>query len=312
MAFDESAWVWMDGTMTPWRDATVHVSAHTLHYGTGVFEGIRCYRTDHGPAVFRLRDHVERLLASAAVHGLAVPYSCDELRTAVFDVIARNGLESCYVRPLCYYGTGSLDMLPGECPVRTAVLAWPCEPLFGAAVAERGVSATISSWRKFHSTTTPTTAKACGQYVNSVLAAREARQRGKNEALLLNADGTIAEGAGDNLFLVRNGTVVTNDARHSILLGITRDSILQIAATLGVQAEVRPMTAGDLLSADEAFLTGTAVEIAPIREVDGTPVGTQCPGPVTRAIAAAFTAAVHGRDPLHADWCERVEPSWDR
>jgi branched-chain amino acid aminotransferase len=301
----------MNGELIPWSDATTHVSAHALHYGSGVFEGMRCYETTKGPAVFRLDAHLDRLYASAEVYGLAIPYTQAELTNAVCEVVRLNGFRSCYVRPLCYLGSRSLGVHPGNCPVEVVILAWPWAPYLGAEGLQQGVRVTVSPWRKFQSRMMPTTAKACGQYLNSMLAVRDAISRGFAEALLLDGDGNLAEGSGENLFLVRAGQLLTNDERHSILLGITRDAVLRIAQDLGYSVEIRALQLDDMLSADEAFFTGTAAEVTPIREVDGTAIGRNTPGPVTEEIQRVFFAATSGNDDRYKDWLYPVHPQPD-
>ena len=306
MSFDESKWVWMNGRVRPWRDATTHVSSHALHYGSGVFEGLRCYETKSGPAVFRLAEHLDRLYASAEVHGLAIPFTHAELTEAVCEIVTQNGFRSCYVRPICYYGSDTLSVHPLNCPVEVVILAWPWAAYLGDQGLRDGVRVTVSPWRKFESRMMPTTAKACGQYINSMLAVRDAIGRGFAEALLLDADGHLAEGSGENLFIVRDGQLLTNDERHSILLGITRDAVLRIAGDLGYRVEIRALELDDLLSADEAFFTGTAVEVTPIREVDGTVIGHRTPGLVTESIQQVFFAATSGRDERYKDWLHPI------
>ena len=292
--------------MVEWGDATLHVSSHALHYGTGIFEGIRCYETEFGPAVFRLEAHLDRLFASAQVYDLEIGYTKEELTDVVFQVIERNGFRSCYVRPICYFGSRSLGLHAKDCPVEVAVLAWPWAPLLGAEGQKTGVRITVSPWLKFHSRMMPTTSKACGQYLNSILAVRDAYNRGFDEALLLDNDGNIAEGPGENLFLLKDGKLYTNDETSSILLGITRDSVLRIAEDLGYEVTVGKLRLDDLLGAEEAFFTGTAAEITPIREVDGKELsGGKC-GPVTRRLQEAFTAVVHGQAPLYHHWLHFV------
>jgi branched-chain amino acid aminotransferase len=306
LTFDQSKWVWMNGGVIPWRDATTHVSAHALHYGSGVFEGMRCYETDEGPAVFRLFEHLARLFTSAQVHGIVIPYTPAELTEAVCEIVARNEFRSCYVRPICYYGSDSLSVHPRNCPVEVVIMAWPWAAYLGDEGLKEGVRVTVSPWRKFQSRMMPTTAKACGQYINSMLAVRDAVARGFAEALLLDADGHLAEGSGENLFLVRDGRLLTNDERHSILPGITRDAVLRIAGDLGYQVEIRALELDDLLTADEAFFTGTAVEVTPIREVDGTMIGNRTPGIVTTAIQHVFFAATRGGDERYRDWLHPI------
>jgi branched-chain amino acid aminotransferase len=296
----------MNGACIPWAQATTHVSTHALHYGSGVFEGMRCYDTVDGPAIFRMDAHLERLYTSADVYGIKIPYSREELTEGILEVIRRNRFSSCYVRPICYYGSGSLGVHPRNCPVEVVVLAWPWAAYLGAEGVERGVSVTVSPWRKFQSSMMPTTAKACGQYLNSILAVRDAVERGYAEALLLDADGHLAEGSGENLFVVQDGRLLTNDERHSILLGITREAVIQIAHDLSYSIEVRELHLEDLLSADEAFFTGTAAEVTPISEVDGRPIGSGSRGAVTEEIQEVFFATTQGRHPQYKNWLHRV------
>ena len=308
MSFDQSKWVWRNGEIIPWEDATTHVSSHGLHYGSGVFEGMRCYETADGPAIFRLDEHLDRLYQSAAVHGMDIPYEREELIEGICQLIERNGFSACYVRPLCYFGSSSLSLHPAKCPLEVVVLVWPWAAYLGAEGLERGVRITVSPWKKFHSEMMPTTAKACGQYINSILAVREAVSRGFDEALLLDVNGHIAEGSGENLFVVRNGEVLTNDERHSILLGITRDAVITIAKDLGHRLRVGPITLDDLLNADEAFFTGTAAEVTPIREIDGTLINGGERGPITKSIQSVFFAATAGRNERYRDWLTFVVP----
>lgn len=307
MSFEGVRYIWKNGAMVPWAEATVHVSAHGLHYGSGVFEGIRCYDTVHGPAVFRLPEHLERFHASAAVYDFKIPYSVDELTTAITELIAANELSSCYIRPICYMGSGTLGVHPGKCPTEVAIMVWPWGAYLGSEGLENGIRVTVSPWRKIHSSMMPTTAKACGQYLNSILAVNDAFGRGFDEALLLDKDGRLAEGSGENLFVIKGGKVFTNRAEDSILLGITRDAAIEIVRELGLELEAKPLELDDLLSADEAFFTGTAAEITPIREVDGKDIGEGSRGPVTEQIQSTFFDAVNGRDARFAKWLHPVE-----
>src|SRR5215510_13475411 len=246
MSFEQSNWVWRNGEIIRWEDATTHVSAHALHYGSGVFEGMRCYATDDGPAVFRLDAHLDRFYASAEVYGLEIPYSRVQLTEAIEELIRLHEFESCYLRPLCYFGSSSLSVHPAKCPVEVVILAWPWAPYLGAVGLEEGVRVTVSPWKKFHSEMMPTTAKACGGYINSILAVRDAFKRGFDEALLFDAEGYIAEGSGENLFLVRGNTLLTNNEESSILLGITRDAVIRLAKDLGYTVEVGKFRLPDL------------------------------------------------------------------
>ncbi|HUK88760.1 MAG TPA: branched-chain amino acid transaminase [Blastocatellia bacterium] len=300
MPFDQSKWLWMNGDVQPWDAATVHVSAHTLHYGSGVFEGMRCYQTPKGPAVFRLTEHLDRFYASAAIYQIPIPYTRAELQDAVHEVIRQNGFESCYIRPICFYGSSVLSVHPRSCPVQVVIMAWPWGSYLGDV--EAGVRVTVSKWTRFHSSMMPTVAKACGQYVNSMLANTEAASRGFDEAIMLDSEGYIAEGAGENLFLVRDGRIITNDQDSSILMGITRDAVLEIARDRGYEVRISRFKVDDLVAADEAFFTGTAAEVTPIHEVDGQVIGKGGQGPVTRAIRESFFAITAGEAPRYEAW----------
>ncbi len=307
MGFENTQWIWINGRHVPWQDATVHVSAHAMHYGSGVFEGLRCYRTAHGPAVFRMDAHLERLYASAEFYRMRIPYTKDEFTEAVCETIRRNRFTDCYVRPICYRGSSSLGLHPRACPVETAILAWPWGVYLGDEAMEKGARITVSPWRKFHAQMMPTVAKACGQYLNSILAIQDAVERGYDEALLLNAEGDIAEGSGENIFLFRDGKLLTNGEYDSILMGVTRDCVFQIARDLGMQIEVRPLSMEDLLQCDEAFFTGTAAEVVPISEVDGRQIGKGMRGPRTAAIQQVYSAATCGQDARYRHWLHFVE-----
>lgn len=307
MAFENIKWIWKNGEIIPWAEATVHVSAHGLHYGSGVFEGIRCYETESGPALFRLREHLERFYASAAVYNFKIPYTVDELTNAICELISANEFRSCYVRPICYLGSGSLGVHPGKCPVEVAIMAWSWSAYLGEEGLASGVRVTVSPWRKFHSSMMPTTAKACGQYLNSILAVSDAFARGFDEALLLDINGRLAEGSGENLFVVKSGKIFTNSADDSILMGITRSAAIEIARELGYAVETKALELADLLDADEAFFTGTAAEITPIREVDDAVIGTGRRGPITERIQKTFFDAVSGRDSRFRKWLHPVE-----
>lgn len=307
MPFEQTKWVWKNGSLVPWANATVHVSAHGLHYGTGVFEGIRCYPTSAGPAVFRLDAHLYRLYASAAVYGIEIPYTRQELIQAVCDTIASNQFASCYVRPICFYGSDTLGLHPQNCPIEVIIFAWPWAAYLGEAGLKNGVRVTVSPWQKFASNMMPATAKACGQYLNSILAVQNAVARGFDEALLLDAHGFVAEGSGENLFVVTDGRILTNDAQHSILMGITRNSVIQIANDLGYPVDIGPIDVDQVLNADEAFLTGTAAEVTPIREVDGKAIGAGSRGPITERIQQTFFAATTGQNAAYAQWLHLVD-----
>lgn len=306
MSFENVKFIWKNGEIIPWAEATVHVSAHGLHYGSGVFEGIRCYETNSGPAVFRLQEHLERFHASAAAYEFAIPYTSDQLAEGICELIVENDLSSCYIRPIAYRGSGSLGVHPGKCPVETAIMVWPWGAYLGSDGVENGIRVTISPWQKFHSSMMPTTAKACGQYLNSILAVQDAFARGFDEALLLDKNGRLAEGSGENLFVIRNNTLYTNNADDSILMGITRDAAITIARDHGFTVETTTLELSDLLDADEAFFTGTAAEITPIRELDGQLIGNGKRGPITASLQEKFFDAVKGRDARYSRWLHPV------
>ena len=304
--FDQTQWVWMDGEIVAWSEATVHVSSHALHYGTGVFEGIRCYDTDQGPAIFRADAHLDRFFASAAVYGLRIPFSPEQLMEAMCALIRLNGFRSCYLRPICYYGSRSLGLLPDRCPMHASILAFPWNTMHGDEALRRGVHIGVSRWTKFHSTMMPTTAKACGQYINSILALREAVSAGFDDALLLDLGGSVCEGSGENLFLIKDGILFTNDERHSILMGVTRDAVITIARDLGIPVETRALQLEELTCADEAFFTGTAAEVTPIRALDDKPISNGSRGPITERIQQKFFSVVAAREPAYDHWLHRV------
>jgi branched-chain amino acid aminotransferase len=299
--FVKSDTIWFNGAFVPWDTACVHVMAHGLHYGTGVFEGIRSYATDDGPAVFRLDDHIARLFASAALYELEIPYTAAELTSATLALLVRNGLSRTYIRPIAFFDAHSLTLWPRECPVSVAIAAMPLGAYLGEGIT-KGVRVCISSVRRFDASAIPTTGKACGQYVNSVRAVQEALRRGFDEAIFLNQRGEVAEGSGENLFLVQGDTIVTNGEEAGVLPGITRASVLEIASTLGIPSRVASISIDDLTSADELFFTGTAAEVTPVVNVDGRPVSGGAPGPLTLRLQQAFFDVVHGRDRRFRHW----------
>jgi branched-chain amino acid aminotransferase len=303
--FTKTDFIWMNGRLVSWNDAQVHVTAHALQYGTGVFEGMRSYDTPEGPAIFRLDAHIRRFIESAKFYELEIPFSLDELSAASLDVIRRNGLENAYLRPLAFFDSHSFSVWPKDCPVSVAIIAVPGRAYIQGG-PESGVRVTVSTVRRIDSAALPAFVKACGHYTNSVRAVQEAIRRGYDEALLLNTRGDVAEGSGENLFVVKNGSILTNDIDASILLGITRDSVLTIARDLGIPVVVRPISLADVQMADELFFSGTAVEVTPIKEVDGRAYGDGTPGPITRRIQRTFFDAVHGRLPQYRSWLSYV------
>lgn len=296
--------IWMNGEFVDWDDARVHVGSHGLHYGSGVFEGIRAYETDLGPAVFRLTDHMSRLHASARMIYMTIPYSVEELVSATHETIAANGHPACYIRPLCFYGYGTLGVPPGQNPVDVVIMTWPWGTYLGDEALEKGITAKVSTWRRVGANTIPHAAKATGVYLNSMLAVIEANRAGYQEAVLLTEDGYIADGSGENIFVVKNGTIYTPDLAASILPGITREAVIEIAATLGHPVREKPLIRTDLYSADEVFMTGTAAEVTPIRAVDDIEIGD--PGPVTKEIQEIYLSVVTGGDSRWAHWLEHT------
>jgi branched-chain amino acid aminotransferase len=302
---DKSEWIWMDGEFVAWDDAQVHVLSHGLHYGTGVFEGIRCYETDSGPAIFRHKEHLQRLANSGEMYYLPLPYSIEEIRQATHELIRRNGLRSCYVRPIAFRGYGEMGLYAQSAPINVAVGVWEWAPYLGEEGKRNGVRAKVSSWRRISPAGLIPHAKASGQYLNSILAKNEAALSGFEEAILLDEDGNVSEGSGENVFLLREGELVTPGHTNSILDGISRRSVIQIARDLGYRVVERDIARSELYLAEEVFFSGTAAEIVPVREIDGHPIGE--PGEVTRVIQAKFDDAVHGRAPEYAEWLDIVE-----
>jgi branched-chain amino acid aminotransferase len=296
--------IWMNGEFVAWEDAKVHVLTHALHYGTGVFEGERCYETEHGPAIFRHDDHLDRLERSAKLYYMEIPYSREQLREATHELIARNGLRSCYIRPLVYRGHGPMGLFPLENPVEVSIAVWEWGAYLGEEGKRDGIRARVSSWRRISPDSLIPMAKASGQYLNSVLAKIEAHKSGYEEAILLDDKGYVCEGTGENIYVVRDGVIATPQATNGILWGINRMSILEIAKDLGYEVVQRDITRAELVLADEVFLSGTAAELTPVREIDDIELGP--PGPITRKIQAAFEDALHGRSERYAHWLDVV------
>ncbi len=292
----------MNGTLVDWDKAQVHVLTHTLHYGTGVFEGIRAYETPKGPAVFRLTDHMKRFINSAKILGMPMPYTLAELVQGVKDTVASTGLPACYVRPLGYYGYGEMGLNTTPCKVDVAIACWPWGAFLGDDAVEKGVRMKISSWTRHDHNTMPPAAKTVGNYVNSSLAKVEALKAGYDEAIMLAPNGLVAECTGENLFVVRNGIILTPPTSAGALEGITQNSVMRIARDLGYDVRIDNIARSDLYTAEEIFVCGTAAEVGSVSSVDDRPV--PFPGPMTRAIAATYAKAVRGQDPRYADWLE--------
>ncbi|MDP2278199.1 MAG: branched-chain amino acid transaminase [Nitrospirota bacterium] len=297
--------IWMDGRFVDWDNANVHVMTHTLHYGLGVFEGIRCYETKGGPAIFRLKEHVERLFKSAHIFLLAIPYSEKEIEDAIIKTVKINKVKECYIRPLVYIGYGAMGIYPKDNPVRVAISVWPWGAYLGDDGLKNGIRVKVSSFIKNHVNSQMSRAKACGYYINSQLAKKEAISSGYDEALLLDTEGYVSEGSGENIFIVRNGRLKTTPLT-SILEGITRASIMKIARDAKVEVIEERFTRDELYIADEAFFTGTAAEVTPIREVDGRVIGEGRAGRITKKLQSVFFNSVKGKNKKYESWITRI------
>jgi branched-chain amino acid aminotransferase len=299
--------IWMNGEFVAWEDAKVHVLTHGLHYGTGVFEGIRAYNTEIGTAVFRHTDHIDRLFKSAELYYMPIPYTREELRAATHELIGRNGLDECYIRPIVFRGYGTMGLFPLEAPVDVSIAVWRWGAYLGEEGKQHGVRAKVSSWRRISPDSLIPHSKASGQYLNSILAKIESHKAGYQEAILLDDLGHVCEGSGENLFLVNGRTITTPPQTASILDGINRRSVVQIAQDLGYEIVERDIGRAELYLADEIFLTGTAAEMVPVREIDDHAIGDGEPGPVTRELQKVFDDALHGRAERYRDWLDVVQ-----
>ena len=303
---EPSELIWMNGDFVAWEDAKVHVLTHGLHYGTGVFEGIRAYDTELGTAIFRHADHLDRLFRSAGLYYMPIPYSREELRAAVHELIGRNSLQSCYIRPIAFRGYGPMGLNPLDSPVDVAIAVWSWGAYLGEDGKRQGIRAKVSSWRRISPDSLIPQSKASGQYLNSVLAKIESHKSGYEEAILLDDKGDVCEGSGENVFVVRDGVLHTPPATASILDGVNRRSVIQIARDLGHTVVERDIARAELYLADEMFMTGTAAELVPVREIDDHRVGEGEPGPLTREVQATFNDALYGRAPRYRDWLDVV------
>jgi branched-chain amino acid aminotransferase len=303
---DRDGVIWYDGKLVPWRDATTHVLTHTLHYGMGVFEGVRAYKAAQGTAIFRLDEHTDRLFRSAHILGMKMPYDKATISEAQRTVVRENGLESGYLRPMAFYGSEAMGISAKNLSVHVIVAAWPWGAYLGQEALERGIRVKTSSFSRHHANVTMCKAKANGNYMNSILAHREAEMDGYDEALLLDVDGFVSEGSGENIFIVRDGKLYTPDP-SSALVGLTRDTIIQLALEIGLQVIEKRITRDEVYIADEAFFTGTAAEVTPIRELDNRTIGAGARGPITAKLQAMYFDCVYGRSPAHTDWLTPVK-----
>jgi len=302
MPIETTPHIWMNGDMVPWEDATIHVLTHTLHYGTGVFEGIRAYETEQGPAIFRLTEHIERLYNSAKILGMPMPFDVATIVQACKDVVADSGLDACYLRPIAYYGSGEMGLATGACTTDIAIAAWPWGAYLGDDAVSKGVRMKISSWTRHDHNIMPPAAKTTGNYANSTLAKMEALNAGYDEAIMLNGAGLVSECSGENLFCAKGDVVLTPPTSSGALPGITQDTVMKLAADLGINIEIGDLARSDLYTADEIFVVGTAAEVSAVNSVDDRTV--PCPGPATTALAAAYADLVRGRNDKYRDWNE--------
>jgi branched-chain amino acid aminotransferase len=298
--------IWMDGKLVPWDEANVHIMTHTLHYGLGAFEGIRCYNTPRGPAVFRLDDHVKRLFNSAHIFLIRIPYTEEEIRKAIISTVKANKLKECYIRPIVYIGYGAMGLYPKDNPIRVAIAAWPWGAYLGEEGLEKGIRVKVSSFIRNHVNSNMSRGKICGYYVNSQIAKKEAISCGYDEALLLDTEGYVSEGSGENVFIVRNNILKTTPLT-SILEGITRDSIVTIAQNMNIKTVEARFTRDEVYVCDEAFFAGTAAEITPIRELDGRTIGNGKAGKITRKLQSVFFDAVKGKSRKYESWLTYIK-----
>ena len=302
---DPQGKIWMDGSLVDWADAKVHVLTHSLHYGLAAFEGLRCYKGKSGSAIFKLHEHVDRLFDSAHIGMMTIPYEKKQIAEAIVETVRSNKLEACYIRPLVYIGYGAMGVYPGDNPIKLAIAAWKWGSYLGDDALANGMRACVSSFTRHHVNVSMTRGKISGYYVNSILAKREAKGNGYDEAILLDPEGYVSEGTGENIFIVRKGRLKTTPLT-SILEGITRNAVIELAREQGLVVLEERFTRDEIYIADEVFVTGTAAELTPVREIDKRPIGTGKPGPVTAALQKRFFSIVRGEDPSHDSWLTRV------
>jgi branched-chain amino acid aminotransferase len=302
---DPQGKIWMDGSLVDWADAKVHVLTHSLHYGLAAFEGLRCYKGKSGSAIFKLHEHVDRLFDSAHIGMMTIPYEKKQIAEAIVETVRSNKLEACYIRPLVYIGYGAMGVYPGDNPIKLAIAAWKWGSYLGDDALANGMRACVSSFTRHHVNVSMTRGKISGYYVNSILAKREAKGNGYDEAILLDPEGYVSEGTGENIFIVRKGRLKTTPLT-SILEGITRNAVIELAREQGLVVLEERFTRDEMYIADEVFVTGTAAELTPVRELDKRPIGTGKPGPVTAALQKRFFSIVRGEDPSHDSWLTRV------
>jgi branched-chain amino acid aminotransferase len=306
MPITESSKIWMDGSLVDWKDANVHVLSHGLHYGSGVFEGIRAYSTDQGPAVFRLQDHVDRFFNSAKMLLMEIPFTNKTIFDAIKETVHVNGLDSCYIRPIAFLGYGEMGLNPLMCKTSVSIAVWPWGTYLGEDGLQNGIRTKVSSWQRHDPNSVPPAVKCTGMYVNSSLAKVDAIKSGYDECILLNPQGEVAECTGENIFVIKNNALITPPISSGALDGITRDSIMRVASDMGYQVKEQTLLRSDLYIADEAFLTGTAAEVVPIASVDDREIGSGKPGEMTKRLQNAFFSIVRGENGKYKDWLEYV------
>ncbi len=308
---DQSKYIWFNGAMVPWKEAKVHVMSHAIHYGSGVWEGIKCYKTEDGPAIFKLDGHIRRLYNSAKNYDINIPYSPNEIKKACINVVDVNEFDSCYIRPIAFYGFDTLGVHPKDCPVEVSVASFYWGAYLGEDSLQNGVRVTISPWKRLSLNAFPPSTKASGHYLNSLLAVQDARKRGFDEAILFNEDNLIAEGSGQNIFIVKNNEIFTNSEDASILMGITRETVIELCNELNIKIHVTNISGDMLNDADEAFFTGTATEVTPIASIDDRPVNTGEPGEITLKLRDIYLDIAHGKNPKYKKWLTLTEKHKD-
>ena len=304
---DYSKYIWHNNEIVNWEQANTHVMSHVIHYGSGVFEGIKCYNTDKGPSIFKLCQHIDRLFESASIYKIKIPFTKKELMQGCIDIVRKNELSSCYIRPIAFYGYDTLGVNPKKCPVNVSIAAFFWGAYLGEKGLSEGVRICISPWQKFSYKAIPTIAKACGQYTNSMLSVNYAKENGYDEGLLLDSRGYVAEGSGQNIFIVKSGVVYTNDEKSSILLGITRETIIQLCSELGISVVVKDITCEELFDADEIFFTGTASEVTPVVSVDDKEINYGNIGSVTSKLKKIYMDIVLGKSEPHSSWLTLIK-----
>ena len=299
---DKNSSIWYNGKVVKWDDAKTHVMSHVLHYGSGVFEGIKCYKTETGRSIFRLKEHVNRLYESGKLYGMDIPFSKEKLINGCIDIIKLSETSDSYIRPIAFYGYDTLGVNPKNCPVNVAIATFYWGAYLGDGALDKGVRTTISPWKKFSVNSMPSIAKGSGHYLNSMLAVTDAKKRGFDEAILMNEDGYISEGSGQNIFIVKDGEIYTNDEKSSILLGITRDSLIQISSNIDIKVNIENLTTEMLINADEVFFSGTASEVTPVCSVDENVIGSGTPGEITMTLQDIYMNIVRGKNSSYSHW----------